>query len=193
MKNAISILAISLLFGCKPKETKVIKVKENVNEEVQVILKTFANGIVWVSENDFKEMNAGNHNLPHKKLNRIRKYTTTDSLLSINDFKSLGYLKTEKKVKGTVAYFFCGLKESNLNGYEIIKENIVVARRDSNYNGNLTFSRVIFNKERNRAKYYFEQVKLIGESRGWGMGTYIYAKKVNGIWVFDKKEDAWIT
>lgn len=193
MKNAFLIIAILLLSGCKPEVTKVPEKHENVNEEVKVILNTFSNGIVWVSKNDFKEMHAKNHNLQHKKVNRIRKYTTTDSLLSMNDFKSLDYQETKKKLNGTVAYSFKALKESNLNGYEIIKENIMVARKDSNYNGNLTFSRVIFNKQRNKAKYYFEQYKVVGERRGWGTGTYIYAKKVNGVWVFDKKEEAWIT
>jgi len=25
------------------------------------------------------------------------------------------------------------------------------------------------------------------------MGAYIYAKKVNGVWVFEKEEELWIT
>jgi len=34
---------------------------------------------------------------------------------------------------------------------------------------------------------------MVGVGRGWGMGTYIYAKKIKGIWIFDKKEELWIT
>lgn len=190
MKNIIVILLV-FCFGCKYKSPEK---QENVNEEVQVILNTFAKGIYWVSENDFKNMHAEIHHLPLKKAKRIRKYTVTDSLLSMREFTFSHSDTAGKSIKKTVSFRFKSFKNSkDTVGFEIIKASEKVAELDSNYNGNLTFSRVIFNKERNRAKYYFEQSKMVGISRGWGMGTYIYAKKIKGIWVFDKKEEVWIT
>ncbi|MNT83554.1 hypothetical protein D3C72_2234430 [compost metagenome] len=78
------------------------------------------------------------------------------------------------------------------DGFEIISADIDTIKLDLNYNGNLTFSRVIFNKEGNRAKYYFEQSIMFSKYRGWGMGTYIYAKKINDKWVFDRGDQVWI-
>jgi len=193
MKNAILVITVLFLFGCTPKATKELNVKENVNEEVEVILNTFENGIVWVSENDFEEMHAEIHHLPYKKNKRLRKYTITDSLLSMNDFKFFNNQKNKKEIKNTIAYPFKVTKKQTPNGFEIIKEKIALAIKDRNYNGHLTFSRVIFNKKRDRAKYYFEQTKFVSVRSSWGMGACIYAQKVNGIWMFDKKEDTWIT
>jgi len=191
MKNTI-LIALILFFGCKEKKSQK---PQNVNEEVQVILNTFQKGIVWVSKDDFKDMSAQilaerNH-LTYKIREKIRKYTVTDSLLSMREFKYSGSDTVGKHLKKTLPLQFKALKDS-LKGYEIIRKSLKIAELDSNYNGNLTFSRVIFNKERNRAKYYFEQYKMVSEHRGWGMGTYIYAKKVNGIWVFDKIDEVWI-
>ncbi|WP_316802070.1 hypothetical protein [Pedobacter nototheniae] len=166
---------------------------DNVNEEVTVILNTFENGIVWVSKNDFKEMYLSAKQLPYTPVKRRRKYTVTDSLFSMNKFRSLYYEKQGKYIKKSIAFPFQLFKTTNIDGFEIINTSKKNAESDVNYNGNLTFSRVIFNKERNRAKYYFEQSILISKDRGWGMGTYIYAKKVKGIWVFEKEDEVWIT
>ncbi|KQS35411.1 hypothetical protein ASG14_14620 [Pedobacter sp. Leaf194] len=147
-----------------------------------------------MSENDFKNMHAEIHHLPLKKAKRTRKYTVTDSLLSMREFRFAHSDTAGKSIKKTVPFRFKAFKNSkDMVGFEIIKASKNVAELDSNYNGNLTFSRVIFNKEGNLAKYYFEQGKMVGIGRGWGMGTYIYAKKIKGIWVFDKKEEVWIT
>ncbi|GAA4214554.1 hypothetical protein GCM10022289_48270 [Pedobacter jeongneungensis] len=189
MKSAFIIITLIFCFGCqngKPEK------EENVNEEVTVILNTFEKGIVWVSKNDFKDMYPEAKNLPHKEVKRRRKYSVTDSLFSVNQFKSLAYEKHGKYVKNTVAFRFKPFKSINSDGFEIINTNIGTVKSDLNYNGNLTFSRVIFNKARNRAKYYFEQSIMISEYRGWGMGTYIYAKKINGQWVFDREDQVWI-
>ncbi|PWS32288.1 hypothetical protein [Pedobacter paludis] len=190
MKNVIVILLV-FCFGCT---NKAPEKKENVNEEVQVILNTFANGIYWVSENDFKDMQAEVHHLPLKITKRLRKYTVTDSLLSMGEFRFAHSDTAGKLIKKTVPFQFETFKNfKDIVGFEIIKASKNVAELDSNYNGNLTFSRVIFNYQRNRAQYYFEQSKTVGVGRGWGMGTYIYAKKIKGIWTFDKKEELWIT
>ncbi|MNK36138.1 hypothetical protein D3C87_546810 [compost metagenome] len=189
MKNAFIIITLIFCFGC---QNGKLKKEENVNEEVTVILNTFEKGIVWVSKNDFKDMYALTKNLPHKEVKRIRKYSVTDSLFSMNKFKSLYYQKHGKYVKSTVAFQFKSFKSMKSDGFEIISADIDTIKLDLNYNGNLTFSRVIFNKEGNRAKYYFEQSIMFSKYRGWGMGTYIYAKKINDKWVFDRGDQVWI-
>jgi len=190
MKNTYIILILILCISCQKTD---VKRPENVNEEITVILNTFENGVVWVSKNDFKDMHLQAKNLPNKAVKRRRKYTITDSLLSLKKFKSFRFDKIGENVKKTCLFEFVPVKNANPNGFEIIKMDKEIARKDFDYNGNLTFSRVIFNLKRNRAKYYFEQSILFSAERGWGMGTYIYAKKINNIWVFDKKDLVWIT
>ena len=188
MKDVILIIALVLCIGCMSSQNKG---RENVNEEAQVILKTFENGIVWVSESDFEDMNAENHGYPNEDSNKLRKYTTTDSLFSMDKFKLSHHERNAGVIKKTVAFYFKALKKEGVNRFEIVKTSQNMINADKNYNGNLTFGRVLFNNRRDRAKYYFEQHKSIGR-RGWGMGTYIYAKKINGFWVFDTAEEAWI-
>lgn len=189
MKNTYIIIILIFCISCRNTD---VKRPENVNEEVTVILNTFENGIVWVSKNDFKDMYLQTKNLPNKVVERRRKYTITDSLFSIRKFKTSLFDKIGENVKKTCAFQFVPVKSANPNGFEIIRMDKAIARSDYDYNGNLTFSRVIFNHKRNRAKYYFEQSILFSAQRGWGMGTYIYAKKINSIWIFDKKELVWI-
>ncbi|WP_421945949.1 hypothetical protein [Pedobacter sp.] len=189
MRYFIIIICI-IFFGCKNKAKDRL---QNVNEEVQVILNTFENGIIAVSENDFKVMHAKIHQIHTKAIKSVRKYTVTDSLLSMSEFQYFNRTYKLIPTKTTVPFEFKASKHSFSRNFEIIKISRKEAKLDSNYNGNLTFSRVIFNKERNKAKYYFEQSKLIGLRGVWGMGTYIYAKKVNGVWIFDKEEELWIT
>ncbi|RZK18932.1 MAG: hypothetical protein EOO86_08880 [Pedobacter sp.] len=187
MKKAFIIISI-LCLGCQYKSAEK---QEIISEEIQVILNTFEIAVTAVAENNFEDLKAEIRNIPYRKVNRMHKYTVKDSLLSMDSFKFSHYEKKGKHIKKTVGYDFKKIHTKKYS-FKILKIDVKIAESDPDYNGHLTFSRVVFNKQRNRARYYFEQSKLIGMGRGWGMGVYIYAKKVNGIWVFDKEEDVWI-
>ena len=188
MKKAFIIVSI-LCMGCQYKSAEK---PEIINEEIQVILNTFEIAVTAVSENDFEDLKAEIKNIPYKKVTRAHKYTVKDSLLSMDRFKFSHYEKKGKHRKETVGCDFKKFHGIKKYSFKILEIDMKIAESDPDYNGHLTFSRVVFNRQRNRARYYFEQSKLISVGRGWGMGVYIYAKKVNGIWIFDKEEDAWI-
>ena len=211
MKNVIVILLI-FCFGCG---YETHENRENVDEEVQVILNTFENAVIAVSENDFdelrramvqfrpkggKEINLSK--IPKVPINRKHLYLTNDTLnetgqkLSNNlSSKSIAISIHPDSIgeilKNTKLKFLPANLTTNSKKYEIRNDSSVI--HDRNFNGNLIFTRVVFNKNKTRACYVFSQSKKVGYQNFWSMGTIIYAKKVNGVWVFDKEEGLWIS
>jgi|GEM_PF-1393295 len=207
MKNVIVILLV-FCFGCRYGTSED---KENVNEEVQVILNTFENAAVAVSENDFDELRRtmvrfrpkgskgiNLSKIPKVPLYRKHLYLTNDTLnetgqklsskqksMSIHP-DSIGEILKSTKLK-----FLPANLTTNTKKYEIRNDSSVI--HDRNFNGSLIFTRVVFNKNKTRACYVFSQSKKVGYQNFWSMGTIIYAKKVSGIWVFDREEELWIT
>ncbi|MFC4212182.1 hypothetical protein ACFOWA_13370 [Pedobacter lithocola] len=211
MKNITFILLV-FCSGCRYETSEI---QENVDEEVQVILNTFENAAVAVSENDSEELRRTKVRFPPKgskeinlskipkvPLNRKHLYLTNDTLNEISQ-KLFNNLSSKQRgiiihpdsigeiLKNTNLKFSPANLTTNSKKYEIRNDSSVI--HDRNFNGNLIFTRVVFNKNKTRACYVFSQSKKVGYQNFWSMGTIIYAMKVNGIWVFDREEELWIT
>lgn len=192
----VYFVIISLL-SCRAKD---------YTEEILVIHQTFEQATVAVSDNDLHDMMRFGPKFPPASapafiasdtLKRAGKhlYLATDSLLPIKSFRfgpknATGAL--EKLLLANNQHSIYVKLTSKNKTYQIANKLDTSIRHHPDFNGNLSFSHVVFNEDRTQACYYFEQSKLIGESKGWGMGTLVFATKQNGIWVFTRVEEIWI-
>lgn len=203
----ILIIAVGLFSSCS-QQPKI----ENIKEEIFVITSTFYKATYAMSKNDHLDMMrfgplfppAGSPKFTITSDTALRAgkhlFLADDSLFSIRSFKffspkalankeinpdsiyQLLWSRTHKSIK---ANFVIDSISYQISNDKSIKKN-------EDFNGTLTFSRVVFNKEKNKACYYFEQYILIGTSRGWGVGNVVYAELKNGKWVFVREENIWI-
>ncbi|WP_316786102.1 hypothetical protein [Pedobacter frigiditerrae] len=206
-KIFILIIAVGLFSGC----TQQPKI-ENMEEEILVIHSTFYKATYAMSKNDHHDMMrfgpifppAGSPKFKITNDTALRAgkhlFLAEDSLFSINSFRFFSpKVRTNKEINPDSIYQLLQSRthkslKANFSidsiSYRISDDKSL--KKNEDFNGTLTFSRVVFNKQKNKACYYFEQYILIGTSRGWGVGNVVYAEKKNGNWVFVKEENIWI-
>lgn len=203
------ILALTLLVSCRPAPNM-----EAAQEEVAVIHQTFEKAVTAVSKNDLKDLefyvkrfrNDTSSLLSraiHNDKQRFHLYSAPDSLFFLQSFSQVGLpINKEFVEKMDVDSLFASLIKSfgttikvklktKTLSYQILSKESL--KENKNFNGMLKFSRVMFNKSRTKACYYFEQSILIGLERGWAMGTVVFAEKKNGKWVYLKDKYLFIT
>ncbi len=194
----ICLMAIGAC-GCQP--------LNSLDEEILVIHQTFEQATVGVSENDFHNLVRFGPTFPPPGAKPLAKrdtalrearhlYEATDSLFNPKHFKYLpakfDHVLAKRLVETSLESEFAELAK-NESGYELVKTNARSALfLDKNFNGKLSFSRVVFNADRTEACYYFEQSRKISHG-GWGMGTLVFAIKKDGKWIFKSAEEIWIT
>lgn len=178
-----------------------------LDEEVQVIHQTFEQATVGVSENDFHNMLRLGPSFPPPGANPLAKrdtalrkvrhlYEATDSLFNPAHFKSMpnkfDHALANRLAQTSLRSEFAELA-INETDYQLVKANHQSTLfLDKNFNGKLSFSRVVFNENRTEACYYFEQSRKISHG-GWGMGTLVFATKKDGRWIFKRAKEIWIT
>ncbi len=210
-KFAPFILIFLFLLSCKH-ETSLT----NVKDELAVIHQTFEKATTGMSKNDYKDMKKYmqrfrndisntvlNDSLRNSAKKRIHVYLAEDSLFSLQSFSQFKIPIYEEFIaKMDVDSLFTSLIDSHQKSvkidlktetpfYQIITKEAL--KDKSNYNGTLRFSRVVFNKKRTKACYYFEQNILLTPDRGWDMGTVVFAEKKNGKWMYVKDEYLFIS
>lgn len=203
----ILIIAVGFFSSCS-QQPKI----ENIEEEILVINSTFYKATYAMSKNDLHDMKrfgplfppAGSPKFKITADTALRAgkhiFLADDSLFSIGSFKffspkalankeinpdSIYQLLRSRTHKSLKANFVIDSISYQISNDKSVKKN-------KDFNGTLTFSRVVFNKNKNKACYYFEQYVLIGTSGGWGMGNVVYAELKNGNWVFVRDENIWI-
>lgn len=206
-KILILISFAAFLFSCVQQPNK-----ENVKEEILVIHSTFYKATYAMSKNDWHDAMrfgpmfppAGSPKFKISPDTTLRAgkhlYLAEDSLFSISSFRFFNpKALTNKKISPDSIYQLLGsrahqsIKASfiiDTISYKITNDKFI--KDNGDFNGDLKFSRVIFNENKTKACYYFEQYVSIGISRGWGMGVVVFAEKRNGKWIFVNVKEIWI-
>lgn len=208
MRKIFILFIVVTLFSSCIEQSKT----ENVSEEILVIQSTFHKATYAMSKHDQHDMMRFGPKFPpagspkHKitKDTALRGgkhlFLAEDSLFSISSFRFFSPKAQEDKIINPDSIY--QLLQSRL--HQSIKANFVIdtlsyqitneksIKKNGDFNGTLTFSRVVFNKKKNKACYYFEQYLLIGASRGWEMGSVVYAEKRKGKWFFVREDGIWI-
>jgi hypothetical protein len=198
-KILILISFATFLFSCVQQSTK-----ENVKEEILVIHSTFYKATYAMSKNDWHDAMRFGPMFPPSGAPKFKVtsdtalkavkhlYIIKDSLNSITVFNfrpkkasnELEKLLLTTKHKSTFAVL-----SKKHSAYEIfsIRDTSIIKKGD--FNGELSFSRVVFNTQKTKACYYFDQYL---KSSKWGMGAVVYAEKIKGKWVFVRYEEIWV-
>ncbi len=185
-------LAICLIaFGCQD--------GANIKSEIAVIQQTFYETTVMMAENDRAD---SKYDIPrflpnvdtvtyftkppnYKQKMGVPIYYMVDTLYNVDGYKfSVRAGDSSKLVqqllKSKLPRINAVFKSDSLNYYA---SGIKLGYNENgNYNGEVRFSRVVFNEDQTQACYYLTQYYDLG-SRGWGMGMFIIAEKRKSGWV----------
>ena len=206
MRQIFILITLTVLISCK---TQV----EDASEEVLVIQQTFEKAVYAMSKNDWEYARPfirkfpplGESSNTSKKIYTEKPtkhfYIVNDTLFNTKHFLLFSKtLKTDNKIllhPDSIEQILKQGKLKSLTAKLVIDTSAYATKTDSsfaknkNFNGSVSFSRVVFNSKRNIACYYMSQHLNMG-GRGWGMGTIVFAKKQKGKWIFVREEEIWI-
>ncbi len=201
MKNIISLLMLVVLASCQP--------SQNINDEVSVIQSTFYKATTMMAQNAWKDMQYNTPKFlpgtdtatyiakPKGYVNKMGTpiYFMKDTLSNMTEFNLGGKSKYKSPLVNQLLK--SKLKEIHVVFKEMPQKYLITKHRmkyneNGNYNGDVHFSRVVFNNDKTRACYYLGQYYNMN-GRGWGMGVFVIAKKVNNSWLLESVIDDWIS
>ncbi len=182
--------------------------RANVDDEIAVLQQTFYKTTVMMAENHLADLK---YDMPrflpnvdtityfkkppnYKQKMGIPIYYIVDTLYNVDRYKFAPTSGDSSKLvqqllKSKAPKINVVFKSDTLN-YFLSKRKLRY-KENGNYNGEMRFSRVVFNEDKTRACYYLTQYYNIG-SRGWGMGSFVIAEKRKNGWFVLRIIDDWI-
>ncbi len=181
--------------------------RANVEDEIAVLQQTFYKTTVMMAENGWAD---SKYDIPrflpnvdtvtylkkppnYKQKMGIPIYYIVDTLYNVDRYKFAPTSGDSSKLvqqllKSKATKINVVFKTDSLNYY--LSKRKLRYKENGNYNGEMSFSRVVFNEDKTQACYYVTQYYNI-ESRGWGMGNFVIAEKRKNGWFVLRIIDDW--